>query len=52
MPGARGTPCVRFPKSGVFHAELKRRVREYFDRAQLSPRDDTRLYLKTAILLG
>lgn len=32
--------------------ELKRRVEEYFNRSHFSPRDDVRLYLKTAVLLA
>ncbi len=42
---------VRFTNSGPFYVELKRRVRDYFDRTHGSPRDDPRLYLKTGVLL-
>lgn len=46
------TQQVRFTNSGPFYVELKRRVRDYFDHTQLSPRDDPRLYLKTGVLLA
>lgn len=34
-----------------FHREVKRRVREYFEHTGLSPRDNPRMYVKTAVLL-
>ncbi len=43
---------VRFPGSGPFHGELKRRVDQYFATVATSPRDAPRMYLKTALILG
>ena len=39
-----------FSDSG-FHQELKRRVAEYFSRTGVSPRDNPRMYLKSATIL-
>jgi len=43
---------VRFPGSGTFHRELKRRVDEYFEGRKTSPRDAPRMFAKTALILG
>lgn len=43
---------ICFPASGEFFADLKRRVAVYFEQAQVSPRDNARMYLKTAIILS
>lgn len=42
---------VRFPGSGAFHLELKRRVSAYFENTDSSPRDSVRMYAKTATIL-
>ena len=47
------TPRVRLKFAGDsgFHAELKRRVLEYFEHSGLSPKGGPRLYVKTAVML-
>jgi linoleoyl-CoA desaturase len=42
---------VKF-RHGLFQAELKRRVDDYFDTTGLSRRDHPHLYLKTALIFG
>jgi linoleoyl-CoA desaturase len=42
---------VKFTGDGAFHAELKRRVQEYFARTGLSPHGDLRMYIKTGAML-
>jgi linoleoyl-CoA desaturase len=42
---------LTFAADRGFHGEVKRRVLGYFERTGLSPRDDPRMYLKTAVLL-
>jgi phosphatidylserine/phosphatidylglycerophosphate/cardiolipin synthase-like enzyme/fatty acid desaturase len=42
---------VRFAGDSGFHAEVKRRVFDYFQRTGLSSRDNPRMYVKTAVLL-
>ena len=50
-----GTPFIRakvkFTGDGAFHAELKRRVQEYFTQTGLSPHGDLRMYIKTGAIL-
>jgi linoleoyl-CoA desaturase len=43
---------VRFPGSGAFHREIKRRVAAYFEGVEVSPRDAGWMYAKTALILG
>jgi linoleoyl-CoA desaturase len=43
---------LRFPSSGEFFVELKRRVAAYFEQAQLEPRDNVAMYVKTAVILS
>ena len=43
---------IRFPSSGDFFSTLKRRVAEHFEQAQISSRDNPRMYIKTAVILG
>ena len=43
---------VRFPGSGAFHRELKRRVDAYFEAQKTSPRDAPRMFVKTATILA
>lgn len=47
-----GARRVQFSGSGAFYLALRRRVHEYFDRTHQTPRDDPRLYLKSAVLLA
>jgi linoleoyl-CoA desaturase len=49
MRADRSAP--KFAADPGFHAELKRRVSEYFRTTGLSPRDSPRMYLKTAVIL-
>jgi linoleoyl-CoA desaturase len=42
---------LKFADDQGFHAEVKRRVQAYFERAALSQRDSPRMYAKTAVLL-
>jgi len=42
---------VKFAGDTGFHAQVKRRVLEYFEQTGLSPRDSARMYVKTAVLL-
>ena len=42
---------LTFPSDTGFHAEVKRRVAQYFQCSGLSPRDSSRMYLKTAVQL-
>lgn len=55
-PGATSAASDRrpkFPRDEVgFHAELQRRVAEYFTRTGLSERDSWRMYAKSALLLA
>ncbi len=44
-------PAVRFHESDAFHAELKRRVNGYFERAGVSPRGHRLCYAKTLVIL-
>ncbi|HWT85163.1 MAG TPA: acyl-CoA desaturase, partial [Myxococcales bacterium] len=44
------TARVRFPVSGPFHADLKRRVEAYF--AGRTPHGGWRMRVKTAVLLA
>lgn len=43
---------LKFGKDDGFHAELRRRVDEYFQRTGLQERDCPRMYLKTAVVMG
>jgi len=49
-PAASGGKLT-FAGDAGFHAEIKRRVLEYFQRTGLSERDSPRMYVKTAALL-
>jgi linoleoyl-CoA desaturase len=42
---------VKFASDSGFHAELKRRVQEYFKQTGLSPTGDLRMYVKTGSIL-
>ncbi|MHC5544118.1 fatty acid desaturase family protein, partial [Singulisphaera rosea] len=42
---------VRFPGSGAFHGELKRRAAAYFENVKISPRDAAWMYAKSAVIL-
>jgi linoleoyl-CoA desaturase len=43
---------VKYAPSSAFYDQLCRRVEAYFETSGLSPRDQPRIYLKTAILLA
>lgn len=43
---------LKFGPVDGFHHELQKRVAEYFQSTGRRPRDCTRMYLKTAIILG
>jgi len=42
---------LKFARDSGFHREIKRRVGDYFRKSGLSPRDSSRMYRKTAVLL-
>jgi linoleoyl-CoA desaturase len=42
---------LKFENDSGFHAEIKRRVHQYFTSTGLSPRGSPRMYLKTAAIL-
>jgi linoleoyl-CoA desaturase len=42
---------LKFASDSGFHREIKRRVGDYFRTTGLSPRDSSRMYRKTAVLL-
>jgi linoleoyl-CoA desaturase len=42
---------LKFARDSGFHGEIKRRVSDYFRRTGLSPRDNSRMYEKSAVLL-
>lgn len=43
---------LKFNSDNSFQRELRRRVEDYFKHSGRKPRDSTRMYLKTAIILG
>lgn len=43
---------LRFPSSGVFFIELKRRVAAYFEQRQIEPHANAAMYVKTAVILS
>ena len=43
---------LAFDSDNAFHTELRRRVAEYFEKNGTRPRDNPRMYLKTALILG
>ena len=43
---------IKFRRADPFHAEVRRRVKQYFATTGRRPRDCPRMYLKTAIVLG
>jgi linoleoyl-CoA desaturase len=45
-------PRFRFQSPEPFHLELKRRVAAHFADIGISPRDDRRMYLKSAVILS
>jgi linoleoyl-CoA desaturase len=49
-PGHSGK--VKFAGDSGFHAELKRRVHDYFEKTGLHPHGGLRMYLKTATILA
>src|SRR5438067_12476471 len=43
---------LKFAANGEFQHEIRRRVDEYFETTGRRPRDNPRMYVKTAIILG
>jgi linoleoyl-CoA desaturase len=50
-PGTAATLGLKFARADEFQKTLKRRVDRYFQFTGLSPHDNPRMYLKTAIIL-